>query len=49
MACPSAVLEDSLFRYGIDAPGLERGFFLAALGLLAVALLAGAFVSPLAQ
>ena len=38
-----------MFRYGIDAPGLVRGFFLAALGLLAVALLTGAFVSPAAQ
>ena len=49
LARPSTALEDSLFRYGIDAPGLVRGFFLAALGLLAVALLVGAFVPPLAQ
>ena len=41
--------EDGLLRYGIDAPGLVLGFFLAALGLLGLAMLAGAYGFTLAH
>ncbi len=36
-----------MLRYGIDAPGLVRGFFLGGLGLLVVAALTHTYASPL--
>lgn len=37
-----------MVKYGIDAPGLLRGFFLGGLGLFVLALLIGAYLFPLA-